>query len=406
MLVPLSGVTFLLGSGVSIPSGYPSTAGITSNLLSKNWLGDRDRVRRPSPFFDPTADPTYALKLDAVIGLVRILRSHIDQHLALHGKDEASYEDIYYLARQLLDGTRGEYDNPALLPLMFDLRNNASFMVEKLNDAYRFDGVLRQREELRFESLLERSLDFVEESVATQLASGRAAAGLDLLDKMMEDDPANPLQVVTLNHDTLLDCHFAKHSVVDGFRPFSSGTELFDPIRFELQTPFRVMLLKLHGSVDWFRYKSNKGTDLAIKVKGGDRDHIKGEAGEDLRSPENRLLLAGTTNKELAYGSGIFLELMFQFHHLLKQTRLLIVSGYGFGDKGINNRLWAWLDERGENRLLVLHAEIQELHRKAKPSFAFNMTRHKEAKKFLYVEKWLCDCTPEDIHREVRMAQC
>jgi hypothetical protein len=160
----------------------------------------------------------------------------------------------------------------------------------------------------------------------------------------------------------------------------------------------------LHGSIDWFRYKTQSGDDLAIKVLSNDQDHVKGKNGEDLRPPLNRLMLAGTTNKELAYGSGVFLELMFQFHKRLKETDLLIVSGYGFADKGINNRIWAWLDSRSENRIVVLHENVGDLRRAAKPSLAFNMDRLKEQKKFAIVDKWMSDCSLDDLRRELRIS--
>ena len=190
--------------------------------------------------------------------------------------------------------------------------------------------------------------------------------------------------------------------ISDGFVPLSPDAAEFDLKTFDGGHPFRVRLLKLHGSINWFRYKTAGGRELAVKVLTNDPDHVKGADGEDLLPPQNRLLLAGTTNKELAYGSGVFLELMFQFHKRLKETDLLIVSGYGFADKGINNRLWAWLDARAKNRLVILHRDYDHLRRTAKPSFFSNKDRHKDAKKFLIVDRWMCDCLLEDLRREIQ----
>lgn len=395
-------ITFLLGSGISIPSGYPATADITRRILGENWLYIRDQARSEVPIASSHGG-VYALKTEAIWGLIRVLRGYVDQHLALHGKPEANYEDIYYLTRQVLDGLRGEYDNPGLLPLMFELRAKISLMVDNLNAAYGLEDIASKKEQLGLHGLLQDGIDFIEESVAAQLAPRTPIKGLQLLDQFLAADLSSSLHIVTLNHDTLLESHLAQIGISDGFVPLSPDAAQFDPTSFDGKLPFRVRLLKPHGSINWFRYKTAAGRELAVKVLTDDPNHIKGPDGEYLLPPQHRLLLAGTTNKELGYGSGVFLELMFQFHKRLKETSLLIVSGYGFADKGINNRIWAWLEARAENRLLLLHdyGRIDELRQNAKPSLSFNWNRHKESKKFLVVDKWMCDCSLEDLQREL-----
>lgn len=397
---PTAHATFLLGSGISIPSGYPSTAEITAKLLSRNWLEALDQSKLGIPLTSVGVGQEYWAKAEATFRLIRLLRNHVDQHLALYGHAEASYEDIYFLGQQLLDSLRGEYDNPGLLPWLMDLRSKLSTLDADVDPIFKLGGKPNWHESEKLSGLVERCLEHIQEAVATQLVLRKRKRGLRLLNEFLSASRPSPLRVATLNHDTLLDRFFAKKKVLDGFRSFSQGTEIFDPACFETEDAFRVQLLKLHGSIDWFRYKSTNGDDLAIRVKNGDRDHIKDDAGHDLFRPTGRLLLAGTTNKELAYGSGIFLELMFQFHRLLRDTNLLIVSGYGFGDKGINNRIWAWLEARPENRMIILHARPDELRQNAKPSFAHNMDRHKDAKKFALVGKWMSDCSLEDLIRD------
>lgn len=399
----LAKTTLLLGSGVSRPSNYPLTAEITNALLSKNWLFDRDQGRAPYPLH--TLDNNYALRIEAVWGIIRLLRDHVDQHLVLHARGEANYEDIYYLARQVLDGLRGEYDNPGLLPFLIELRTKVPLMVENLNAAYGLISVINNPLEIGLHELMEKSIDFIEECVAGQLVLRQPIKGFDFIDEMLAMDGESPLHIVSLNHDTLLETYLADCDISDGFVSLSQDAEEFDPKDFERDRPFRVRLLKLHGSINWFRYRpADSRQDRILKVLSNDRDHIKGANGEDLYQPLNRLLLAGTTNKELAYGSGVFIELMFQFQKRLKETNLLVASGYGFADKGINNRIWAWLDSRPENRLVVLHEKLDELRRDAKPSFSSNMDRHKDSGKFVIVDKWMCDCALEDVRRELMFA--
>ena len=404
MWTDLKGVTFLLGSGVSIPSGYPSTAQITQALLTKDWLFDREQSQSEILLTSMLYGRNHSLRMDAIFGLIRLLRSQVDQHLALQGKSEPTYEDVYYMARQLLDGLHDEYDNPGLLPFLSELRSKATLMVDNLNAAYGLDGILRSQEQLGLTGLLQDCVDFIEEAVTAQLVLPKKKKGLKLLDQAVASDLKNPLHIVTLNHDTLLETHFSKRKVTDGFVPWSNAVAAFDPQCFEDKTKHRIRLLKLHGSIDWFRYKARDGSALVLRVRSGDRNHLKDLHGEVLRPPTGRLLLSGTTNKELAYGSGVFLELMFQFHKRLQETDLLIVSGYGFADKGINNRIWAWLDLRPKNRIIVMHNQIDELRRNAKPSFRHNMDRMKDKRKFILVDRWMCDSTLADLQRELRIS--
>lgn len=400
----ISGVTFLLGSGVSIPSDYPSTAKITAELFSKNWLHDRDQSGYGIPLESPLMSQDYWPKVHATLRLLRLLRNHVDQHLALYGESEANYEDIYYLGQQLLDSLRGEYDNPGLLPWLLDLRAKLATVNSDIDSIFQLEGSTHWHEKGNLTKLVQRCLNHIQEAVASQLAATGKMQGLDLFTELMAISTSTPPNIVTLNHDTLLESFLEGKDVLDGFRPFSTGTEIFDPERFERESPLAVRLLKLHGSIDWFRYQDRTGRDLALRVKAADPKRIKDEAGQDLLLPLNRLLLAGTTNKELAYGSGIFLELMFQFHRLLKETKLLIISGYGFGDKGINNRIWAWLDAHSENRLMVLHEDVGKLSQTAKASFAINYQRHKAARKFACVDQWLCNCSIEVLRRELKLS--
>jgi len=399
----LSKTTLLLGSGISKPSGYPLTAEITNALFSKNWLFDQDQARVPYPLND--LEGVYLLKTQGIYGLLKILRAHIDQHLAIQGKGEANYEDLYFLAQQLLDSLKGEYDNPGLMPLLFDLRTTVSLMASNLNANRGLFGLWGESIDLDLTELLEKGTKFIEESVASHLSPREEIKGLEFLDQLLVADQKSPLHLVSLNHDTLIETYLSAHKVSDGFVQISTEAAEFQPDSFEGEEPYRVRLLKLHGSINWFRYQTvDSRENRILKISAQDRDHVTGLNDEKLFPPNDRLMLSGTTNKELAYGSGVFIELMFQFQKRLKETDLLIVSGYGFADKGINNRLWAWLDTRPKNRIVVLHENIDELRRDAKPSFSSNMERHKGTGKFVLVDKWMCDSSLDDLIRELRLS--
>ena len=73
------------------------------------------------------------------------------------------------------------------------------------------------------------------------------------------------------------------------------------------------------------------------------------------------LVLIGTFNKILKYTEGIFLDLYHQFYLSLSNSEYLIISGYSFGDKGINYRIFEWLSNRIENKLIVIDPFVESL---------------------------------------------
>ena len=84
------------------------------------------------------------------------------------------------------------------------------------------------------------------------------------------------------------------------------------------------------------------------------------------------LFLAGTFNKISGYLNHVFLELHYRFHRTLAESSRLVVCGYGFGDKGINNRIADWMcpsSESTKRKMIVIDpkslAKVQETARGA-----------------------------------------
>jgi hypothetical protein len=145
---------------------------------------------------------------------------------------------------------------------------------------------------------------------------------LNWMTNIAHDKDIDSLEYLTLNHDTVLEQALACNSVAfcDGFGEPVNGVRFWQPNR--LQAAHRVRLSKLHGSVDWFRYRSNKNVGIALE-----RDAFQTDP-----RPE---LLVGTFNKIVEYTTGVFADLHCHFHQCLRQTRLMVCCGYGFGDKGV-----------------------------------------------------------------------
>ena len=158
--------------------------------------------------------------------------------------------------------------------------------------------------------------------------------------------------VFTLNHDTLIEKVFDQHRVkfVDGFAKPDGDVAWWEPSNFDSK-PERVVL-KLHGSLGWARY----GGRLA-KVLTSECDHAHRADGTMLQATARppAPLLIGTFNKVRDYFNAPYFDLWRTFRSQMSAIDLLVISGYSFGDKGVNTVLSDWMNASTQSRILILH---------------------------------------------------
>jgi hypothetical protein len=114
--------------------------------------------------------------------------------------------------------------------------------------------------------------------------------------------------------------------------------------------------------------------------------HLPSAESEDLP-----VLLVGTFNKMLNYTSAFFLPLHFAFFRELDRTDRLIVCGYSFGDKGINQHIVNWLDGKHHRRMAIVNGcDEQILVEDARGVIRFHWDKWKSNKQLvLFLEKKL-----------------
>jgi hypothetical protein len=287
----------------------------------------------------PPNHEVFLRELPHIVDFVGELKHLCDNYFRSQDKErQTNYEDIAYLARQIEDGLSSEYENPALLPL-----------IENLGAG----------DDAQLEHSARAAGDYIEDVVRSLLV--RAAGPFDHLGSIADavrDEGADDLTIATLNHDTVLERGFDLFGVAvsDGFAdPF--GTLRVWNDHFSL--PNR-KLLKLHGSIDWWRYTLTRDGwtgQFTARAIDGDPEHAHGPSGERLDYPAGGrpLILTGTFNKILSYPTGIYADQHFRFHEALRDAGALVVIGYGFRDKAINARIVAWAERTGTHRMIVVH---------------------------------------------------
>src|SRR3972149_10081867 len=111
-------IAFLLGSGISIPAGMPSTQAITKQILSgegvmRNSVGNY-YFGRPLYAHEGTPDEY----VPRVVVFLNRLKIEIDHYYLYETGHFTNYEDLYYVASQIHDSESKEYDNPVVQPFI------------------------------------------------------------------------------------------------------------------------------------------------------------------------------------------------------------------------------------------------------------------------------------------------
>jgi len=369
-------VSFLLGAGVSLPAGMPSTDELTTIILQGNNWGRHTDAKYYPNYRGVNGNNSVI----AVLKYLSVIKDEISQFYLEYEKDwrKFNYEVLYYVITQIDDSIHGEYENPVVYALVKKIEDRISAILSS-NSLSNWD----------FERLSRESKQYVRCVIASCLSkpsTQNTHLGL-IIDACRDLKSAN---IFSLNHDAILEAVLAKNNIgiVDGFGASVNGVRYWAPGVYDV-TGDVIKFFKLHGSVNWYTFDGGK-TGI---VCNGDPDHSLNQQGDMQSSFGPAKILAGTFNKLLSYASGIYSELYFQFHRELKRSDTLVVSGYSFGDKGINSKIISWISDDLRRRLIVLHENPSELAMGARGAISSKWDHWIQQKRLIVIPKWLCNAT-------------
>lgn len=359
----------------------PTVAAITEHVLTGEnvtWTGSLYRVVDELP---PNHE-IFAQQLPEVVSFVGDLNNLCDQYFRSQDKNRTTnYEDIAYVARQIEEGFLSEYENPALLPL----NQRLSATVGGSDELMRIAGA---------------TSDYIDDIVRSLL--GGPIGPFDHLTAITDafaDATIENITLATLNQDLVLEHAFRER----GTRYSDGFDDAFGTLRVWNDTfsvPNR-KLLKLHGSIDWWRYTLTRDGwtgQFTARAVDGDPEHARGPANEPLDYPAlgRPLILTGTFNKILSYPSGIFADQHHRLHEALAVADVLVVIGYGFRDKAINSRIVAWAERPGQRRMVVVHADPPRLGECARGAIRDKWGRWQQSELLKFVPDHLSYATTWD----------
>jgi hypothetical protein len=336
-----------LGAGVSVPSRLPTAMELTDRL------------------FRPLASETdEALQVQGLLKLLREYDTADIQRVGLYpagegvrasgaiNRGEAStYEDLFFLCQQIYLWCIGLSDNSQTTAFLETVERQAGHLLKA--------GTFEER--IIELSKLGRPACAYIEAVAAETLRGNYVAGLDLLLELAAEPSIEELNVVTLNHDTLVEQFLSASGVeyTDGFGEPDGDVRWSDEQLYE-DASVRVRVLKLHGSVNWYSFDYQGRWKTAVLV-GDDPTCVRDSSGKELRAERFSPSFLSGLNKSVSYHRGIYADVHFRFLQLLRRCDRMIMSGYGWGDTAINFQLETWLDSLRGNKLILLHEEPQTL---------------------------------------------
>ncbi len=362
----LKRIAFLLGAGASVPAGMPKTDTITDKILSGEGVA---RHSDETYYFGESMYSHLGMPDEYVPRVVAFLK-RLEIEIAFYYLSSqtgrlTNYEDLHYLASQIHDAMTGEFDNPAIQALIERIFPSIFFLL--VGKEY--------RNELELIGLAREAVKYIEDVVIGLLYENSEPSldkHLAFLKNAWEDREILMEGIFTTNHDTVLENFFeGKIEFTDGFNEPEEGEQYWNPNLLAANS-HKIRLFKLHGSMNWwFNPGGNASPPSVMK--------LSSEAAMDKwRHLNQRVILVGTFNKMLKYSSGIFLDLFGQFWQSLCKIQCLIISGYSFGDKGINNAIIAWNNSSPQHKIVVIHPEPDELRQSARPAIRRELDKSEE----------------------------
>ncbi|WP_130013913.1 SIR2 family protein [Serinicoccus sediminis] len=184
-----------------------------------------------------------------------------------------------------------------------------------------------------------------------------AVSSVDYLEPVarLAQEQEGGLDILTLNYDLVLEtlARDSKVNLVTGIENWQPGT----PLSFSLEDA-RINLLKMHGSLNWQNEGAGSPTEpVRISVR-TDEDGEKDDQW-NWRRPVKPWIVVGDREKLATDGPTLYLYAAAQ--EMLSRTNNLVVIGYGFADKHVNNLIRDWMLSDDDRTITLLDPSLQSL---------------------------------------------
>lgn len=93
-----------------------------------------------------------------------------------------------------------------------------------------------------------------------------------------------------------------------------------------------------------------------------------------------------------------------EFDKILTKSHTMIMSGYGWNDRGINGRLFEWLYSDRGNRILLLHEHPEiSIKEKSKSAMWHRYDGLIKDNQLILIKKWMSDVSYDEIRTTINI---
>ena len=406
----MNNVAILLGAGSSIPAGFPSTQELTKSILRGHGIHrGTDEIYR---FNHDLAESQKGIhpRLDNLVKLSDLMarwfhkeanRYYSTRHWLIN--NPVNYEDIFYLAEQVLSD-EWERENPAIRLFIEDAKE----YIRLFSEIARYVDVQEENEE--YTKVFSEVCNYIADITWGRLCvSAKEESHLRIIQHVCNDFQVACIS--TLCHDIHVETFLRNKGVsfADGFcvNPEANVRYWNGEFSSNEENAGKIPFLKIHGSIDWFRFRPIDGDAFDAKIGiplDGDQEHTRTLTG-DFQIALNGgrpLLLIGTFNKISDYSRGVFLDLFYALRSALVKADIMIICGYSFGDKGVNGEIVNWYYGKRGRRFVIIHPDPEMLISNARPAIKQLFHRHPffrgdAISSTEYIQKHLEDVDPDEL---------
>jgi len=373
-------IAFLFGAGASIPAKMASTDDITKKVLGGRLVNNMSRFIEvdDTSHFSWNPQNEYVKRIRK---LFELIREHLGSHYSFSSR-ELNYEDYFNIVDSLHEDENMNFENPAVTFFSEYLSNDHSYLFDSIDDHH---------SRIRLIDLCSMAKDFIKDIVSFDLSKEpHTLEHLNFLNDVYDEKSKDNHFIFTLNHDTIieqfLEANNLKYS--DGFRKKNDNVKFWNKNNFNE----KISLLKLHGSVNWHYDSGEDLYDDNVCIYNG-----------YVRGADRPLLQIGSFNKIIQYNRGISFQLQCLFSQFLEKIKLLIISGYSFGDPGVNNRIIDWFYSSRDNKIVVIHPNAGSQLEKARPAISGKWKGWRKSNTLIFIPKYIEDVTWLDIKNLFKM---
>lgn len=351
-----------------MPAGFPSTEDLTTSILN----GDRvyrgsdssydkkpkDEETLPDILNHPdiiTVDLSEILKEREKLPEIMVNWFHEKAKQYYSSREwfegrKINYEDIFYLVQQAYaDEMEWEIENPAIHLFIKEIKKHIQSISDGLYSNEYF-------------MILSETYNYIEDMIREKLSRPSKGVSPKIIGSIYKE--YNISCIVTLSHDTHLE-RFLKNQdipLADGFSDDTSSVARYWNRDFSSEQN-KIPFFKIHGSISWFTELQN--SQIAMLNNMQDYNKIYDFFRSVNAKPK---MLIGTLNKMSEYTRGMFLDIYYNFRCRINEADIMIICGYSFGDKAINEEIISWYANKPERRFVIIHHCPKRLIKNARPA--------------------------------------